>query len=302
MAAVPAAPSEWASSELIVDLLGRCRFPAPGTEVTCAVSGGADSLALLVLAVAADTVVTAVHVDHGSRAGSHVEADLVAEVAERYGAHFRSESVTVPPGPNFEARARAARYGVLPDDVLTGHTADDQAETALLNLMRGAALDGLAGMRLENRPLLNLRRHETEALCDHLGIEPFEDPTNTDPRFRRNRVRHELLPLLDEIAERDVVPVLARQAELLRDVVNHLEAEARELDPTDARAVAAAPRPVARIAIRRWIAGVAGHEHPVDSAAVQRVLDVAEGQRRAADVVGPWEVRRTESRLRLQHR
>ncbi len=287
---------------LVAELLAKCGFPAPGSSATVAVSGGADSLALLVLATAAGLEVTAVHVDHGARPGSASEAHLVEEVAERFGAKFRSEAVVVEPGPNFEARARAARYGVLPADVLTGHTADDQAETVLLNLMRGAALDGLAGMRTERRPLLGLRRRETEALCHHLGLVPFEDPTNTDPRFRRNRVRHELLPLLDDIAEREVALVLARQAGLLREVADHLDAEASSLDATDARALNAAPAAVARVAVRRWISETIGLEHPVDAAAVARVLEVASGRTKAADVVGGWEVRRTESRLRLQHR
>ena len=151
-------------------LLPRCRFPAAGAEVTCAVSGGADSLALLVLAVAAGTRVTAVHVDHGLRAGSGDEADVVADAAARFGAAFRAVRVQVPRGPNLEARARAARYAALPADVLTGHTADDQAETVLLNLLRGAGLDGLAGMRSARHPLLGLRRSETRALCADLGL------------------------------------------------------------------------------------------------------------------------------------
>ena len=96
------------------ELLGRCRFAPPDTAVTCAVSGGADSLALLVLAVEAGGDVTAVHVDHGLREGSDAEADVVAAAAARFGARFRSERVAVEPGPNLEARARAARLGVLP--------------------------------------------------------------------------------------------------------------------------------------------------------------------------------------------
>src|SRR5690606_4761465 len=124
----------------------------------------------------------------------------------------------------------------------------------------------------EQRPLLGLRRADTQGLCDHLGLSPFVDPTNVDPRFRRNRVRHELLPLLDAIAERDVVPVLARQAGLLREVAEHLDAEAAALDSTDARAWRDAPVVVARVAVRRWIAAVTGLEHPVDAAAVERVL------------------------------
>ena len=155
------------------------------------------------------------------------------------------------PGPNLEARARAARYGVLPADVLTGHTADDQAETVLLNLLRGAGLDGLAGIAPGPRhPILALRRHETRALCQAVGLTPVDDPTNADPAFRRNRVRHELLPLLDDIAGRDVVAVLARQAAAPAGTrPTLLDGLAAALDPTDARALAAAPAALARRAV-----------------------------------------------------
>ena len=88
-------------------LLARCTFPEPGTPLVCGVSGGADSLALLVLAVAAGCAVTAVHVDHGLRPGSAAEADVVRAAAERYGAGFRSVAVGVVPGPNLEARPAA---------------------------------------------------------------------------------------------------------------------------------------------------------------------------------------------------
>ena len=92
------------SAELRVELLTRTTFPAAGTDVTCAVSGGADSLALLVLAVAAGCRVTAAHVDHGLRAGSAAEADVVATAAARLGAGFRPLRAEVAPGPNLEAR------------------------------------------------------------------------------------------------------------------------------------------------------------------------------------------------------
>src|SRR5205823_5327540 len=142
-----------------------------GTPVTCGVSGGADSLSLLVLAVAAGCPVTAVHVDHGMRPGSANEAAVVADAATRFGAEFRSERVQVDPGSNLEARARAARSAVLPADCLLGHTADDQAETVLLNLLRGAGVEGLAGIRADVRhPILGLRRHETHDLCARLGL------------------------------------------------------------------------------------------------------------------------------------
>ncbi|QGG96504.1 tRNA lysidine(34) synthetase TilS [Actinomarinicola tropica] len=284
---------------LVEHLLARCTFPPAGTPVTCAVSGGADSLALLVLATAAGCEVTAAHVDHGLRDGSAAEAARVATVATRVGAAFWGVRVEVRPGGNLEARARAARYAALPADVLTGHTADDQAETMLLNLIRGAGLDGLAGIRPEGRPLLRLRRAETRALCDALDLEPFEDPSNASADHRRNRVRHELLPLLDEVGERDVAAVLARQAVHLRDAADHLAGEAAAIDPTDARAVGAAPPVLARIAVRRWVAEATDLGHPLDAAAVDRVLAVARLEARAADLLGGWRVARRAGRLRL---
>lgn len=267
--------------------------------MTCAVSGGADSLALLVLASAAGCKVTAIHVDHGLRPGSAREADVVAAVAERFGARFTAERVKVAPGPNLEARAREARYRVLPPGTLTGHTADDQAETVLLNLVRGAALDGLAGFALENRPLHRLRRRDTVAVCQAVGLEPVVDPSNLDPAFRRNRVRHELLPLLDEIAERDVAAVLARQAEILRADAALLDALASALDPTDAKQIAAAPEPLARRAIRDWLRAGA-EQHPPDAATVERVLAVARGAAVACEVGGGRSVRRSRGRLSLE--
>ncbi len=283
----------------LADLLARATFPPPRTAVSCAVSGGADSLALLVLATEAGCEVTAVHVDHGLRAGSEAEAEVVRAAADRFGARFRSESVRVAPGPNLEARARDARYAVLPPDVLTGHTADDNVETVLINLLRGAGVAGLAGIRPERRPLLGLRRSETAALCHDLGLTPVDDPTNRDPRFLRNRVRHELLPLLDELAGRDVAPVLARQARHLRGVGDLLDVMAADLDPTDARALSGSDPTLASVAVRRWLGGRPGLPPP-DTATVDRVLAVAGNDVRAADVGGGWRVARTAQRLRLE--
>ncbi len=283
--------------------MGRCDFPPAGTDVTCAVSGGADSLALLALASRAGCRVTAVHVDHRLRPGSEAEAEVVSAAAERFGADFRAESVAVGPGPNLEARARAARYGVLPPDVLTGHTADDQAETVLLNLMRGAGLDGLAGMAAARRPLRRLRRRETVAVCADLGLRPVADPSNDDPAFRRNRVRHELIPLLDGIAAREVVPVLARQADLVRDDVAVLDELAAEIEPADADDLAVAPVALARRAVRRWLrhAGPGGPEcYAPDAAATERVLAVARGDAVACELAGGWRVARRAGRLRLE--
>jgi tRNA(Ile)-lysidine synthase len=278
------------------DSLRRCTFPGAGVRVDCAVSGGADSLALLALATASGCLVTAIHVDHGLRAESASEASVVAGAARRFGAAFEAREARVAPGPNLEARAREARYAVLPSGVLTGHTADDQAETVLLNLLRGAGLDGLAGMASEHHPLLRLRRSETRALCADLGLEPVADPMNADPLFRRTRVRHELLPLADAIAERDVAAVIARQAGLLREDAALLEELARAIDPTDAAALAAAPLALARRAVRRWLAVA----HPPDAATVDRVLAVANKEAKACDVGGGRRVRRSEGRLVLE--
>jgi tRNA(Ile)-lysidine synthase len=268
--------------------------------VVCAVSGGADSLALLVLAVAAGCRVTAAHVDHALRPGSAAEADAVAAVAERCGADFLALRAEVAAGPNLEARAREARFAVLPPDVLTGHTADDQAETVLVNLCWGAGLDGLAGMRPDRHPLLALRRHETAALCRAEGLTPLDDPTNADPAFRRNRLRHEALPLLADIAQRDVAEVVARQAALLRADADLLDALAAGIDPTDARALATAPVALARRAVRRWLSATArAGGHPPDAAAVERVLAVARGEVLATEVAGAGRVSRSRGRLSL---
>jgi tRNA(Ile)-lysidine synthase len=264
------------------------------------VSGGADSLALLVLACAAGCDVTAIHVDHGLRDGSSREADIVAAAARRFGARFEARRVDVAPGPNVEARARAARYRVLPPDALTGHTADDQAETVLLNLVRGAGLDGLRGMPVERRPLIAIRRADTHALCADLGLEPVLDPSNDDRSLRRNRVRHELLPLLDSIAARDVSAVVARQAALLSDDAALLDALSEVIDPTDVKALQAAPLPLARRAIRTWLrCGADDEHHPPDAATVERVLAVARGEAKGSDVGGGRRVVRSRGRLTI---
>ena len=186
---------------------------------------------------------------------------------------------------------------MLPTDALYGHTADDQAETVLLALLRGAGLDGLRGMRPAGHPILGLRRTDTERVCATAGLVPLRDPSNDDPRFRRNRVRHELLPLLDDIAQRDVAALVARTASVLLDDADFLDAASAELDPTDASALAAAPAPLARRALRRWLRSLDAERHPPDSAGIERVLAVARGEVVAAQVAGGVEVRRTRQRL-----
>ena len=286
----------------VVELLERCRFPPPGTEVDCAVSGGPDSTALLVLAVEAGLVATAWHVDHGLRSGSSAEGAMVTRLAAGLGAKARCMEATVDDGPNLEARARDARRAVLPPGVLTGHTADDQAETVLVNLLRGAGVPGAAGIGSpERRPLLALRRRETRALCEDLGIQPLADPMNDDPRFVRNRIRHEVLPLLADVSGRDPIPLLARHAMRAAEATHLLSGLVADVDPTDVRALAELPDDLVRLALRGWLTrGADGL--PPDSASVERVLDVARGRIRATEVVGGYRVVRSAGRLSHGHR
>ncbi|HEX4862807.1 MAG TPA: ATP-binding protein, partial [Acidimicrobiales bacterium] len=184
-----------------------------------------------------------------------------------------------------------------------GHTMDDQAETVLLNLVRGAGLDGLSGLGRHDprRPLLRIRRSETEALCESEGLEPVRDPSNDDPRFRRNRIRREVIPLLSDVAGRDVVPVLARQADLLADEASLLDELAAELDPADARRLRRAPLPLARRALRRWLRtpdqGGDAEEHPPSAAEVARVMAVAQGLVTSCELAGGRRVSRSAGRL-----
>lgn len=278
-------------------LLTRCTFPAAGSPTVCGLSGGADSTALVALAVEAGCEVHAVHVHHGLRDEADVDADIARTTAAALGVEFRVVAVNIDDGPNLEARARQARRTALGPDALTGHTADDQAETVLLALLRGAGATGLSAITPGWRhPILALRRAETRALCADLGLAVAGDGSNDDLRFRRNRVRHELLPLLDRIAERDTVPLLTRTADLLRRDDHLLDELAAAVDASDAEAVRHAPAALSSRAIRAWLL-VDGY--PPDAATVERVLDVARGRAAGCEVGGGRRVERDGSRLRL---
>jgi tRNA(Ile)-lysidine synthase len=304
---VPGRPA----SERTPTLSDRVDFAGITAPVVVGCSGGCDSLALLAVASDAGLGPVVVHVDHGLRPCSADDAAAVGAAAERFGARWCTVPVDVPAGPNLEARARHARYAALEAVrvesgaawVLVGHTADDQAETVLLNVLRGAAAAGLGGMRARHghvaRPLLGIRRAETRRLCSSLGLAVVDDPMNADPAFTRVALRRRVLPLLDEIAARDLVPVLARQAEVLGAESDYLDALARAAWPADAPATArglAALHPVlARRAVREWLGSP-----PPSSAEVARVLAVARGDRRAAQLSGGRSVRRSAGVLTLE--
>jgi tRNA(Ile)-lysidine synthase len=211
--------------------------PEDGDGVAVAVSGGADSLALLhtlrVLAGPRRWRLAVLTVDHGLRPGSAADAAFVADHAKSLGLPVTVLTLTPADleahrvaGP--EGAARAARYAALwpaADDLgcrwlTTGHTLDDQAETVLLQLLRGAGPDGLAGMALRSgrllRPLLTVRRAGTRACCAAVGLPWREDPTNAEDGPLRNRVRHRLLPLLEELRPGATL-TLARTAALAAD-------------------------------------------------------------------------------------
>jgi tRNA(Ile)-lysidine synthase len=278
---------------------------APGTPVVVGCSGGADSLALLVLACERGLDVDAVYVDHGLRGGSEHEVETVASAAMRFGARFGVERTRVGRGPNLEARARDVRYEALErfrrrvsaDAILVGHTRDDQAETVLLQMLRGAALPGLAGMARRRgvivRPLLGVRRCETRELCARLGLAPVHDPMNDELRHRRVWLRREIIPSLERGADRDLVEVLARQADVLRDDDWVLDELAAGHAPDDVATLRALPAAVARRVVRHWLASPA----PPSVATVERVLAVARGDARAAELPGGDRVERVRGRL-----
>ena len=240
---------------------------------------------------------TAHHVDHRLRPTSGAEADHAAAIADRLGVICVIHRVEVGDGPNLEARAREARQQVLPAEHLTGHTADDQAETMIIRLLRGVGADGLRAMEPGGQhPILRLRRADTLAVCDLLDVTPVRDPSNDDPRMWRNRVRNELIPLMADIAERDVVPLLTRTADLLRRDADYISSVSEQIDPTDAKQLATADAVLARRAIRRWLT-IEGY--PPDQAAVERVLDVARGAATACEIDGGRRVTRSHQRLRV---
>ncbi|WP_445258426.1 tRNA lysidine(34) synthetase TilS [Nocardioides aurantiacus] len=213
----------------------------PGATVLVACSGGADSLALAAATVAearaASLRVVGATVDHGLQDGSAEQAARVVQqladlgVDETVGARV----VVAAEGTGPEAAAREARYGVLGEmarhfsaaAVLLGHTLDDQAETVLLGLTRGAGARSLAGMRRSfevfRRPLLDVTRVQTETACVVLGLEPWADPHNADDRFTRVRVRTRVLPLLEEELGPGVAATLARTADQLRRDTAYLD-------------------------------------------------------------------------------
>jgi tRNA(Ile)-lysidine synthase len=291
--------------ELEARLLAEAHWPPAGSHVHVAVSGGADSLGLWLLAERASLVVTVHHVHHHLREAADGDAAYVEELARRRGVAMVRHDVVVPAGPNLEARARSARRSVLPVGTLTGHTMDDLAETIMLNLLRGAGVDGLTPMVDDpTKPLLGVRRSDLATYVVACGLTPRVDETNADRSLRRNDVRARLLPLCNEVADRDVVPILARQAALMAEdrawLDDLVHAEARTLGEVDCRELRTWPVAMQR----RWFRRELRHEdhdgeHPPTADDVARALAVAAGTAVATDLSGGRRLRRSDQHLTL---
>ena len=181
----------------------------PGDTVVCAVSGGADSVALLfalyLLKEKLDISLEAAHFNHHLR-GEESDRDeaFVAELCDRYEIHLHLGGGDIQPGKKgLEAAARDARYGFLrnlPGKIATAHTADDNAETVLMHLIRGTGLKGLGGITPVHgnviRPMLRITRQDVEAFLEEWCLSHIEDSSNETDAFLRNRVRHHVMPLL----------------------------------------------------------------------------------------------------------
>jgi tRNA(Ile)-lysidine synthase len=222
-----------------------------GDKVVVGVSGGPDSLTLLhaLTELRSDFGLSLVvaHLNHMFRGEAAVrDAEFVRAVADRLGLLSFIESVDVPKlaaaGMSSEEAGRKARYEFFEqvagktaaDKIAVGQNMDDQAETVLLRLLRGAGAEGLAGVipfREDRviRPLLDVSRREIEAYCAASGLVPRVDATNLQPIYLRNRIRLQLLPLLENEYNPNIRRLLARTAALLRDENDYLAGEARRL-------------------------------------------------------------------------
>jgi tRNA(Ile)-lysidine synthase len=283
--------------------LGDLKNSWTGETIVVGVSGGPDSVALLDglarLSGAHSFTLVAAHLDHGLRPDSADDVAFCSGLCARLGVAFRSGTADVRGRAarergGLEQAARRARYEFLravrreqgAAAIAVAHTRDDQAETVLLRLLRGSGRRGLAGMRARNgdvvRPLLAVSRADVLAHLSARGLPWRDDPTNADRSLLRNRVRHELLPYLEERFNPRLREVLARTAALLADEAQLLSAsaalglaQALRADGDDIvldrASLAAMPPALARIALRQVLER-AGGLRGVSAAHVEKVL------------------------------
>lgn len=280
--------------------------PARGETLLVALSGGADSVALAdalaLLRRPRGFRLVAAHLDHALRPGSAADAAFCARLCEGLGVPLRTGRADVRSragreGGGLEQAARRERYAFLrriareeqAAAVAVAHTRDDQAETLLLHLLRGAGTSGLGGMRARRgaivRPMLAVSRAEVLAHLRERGLDWREDPSNADLVHRRNRVRHELLPYLESRYNPAARVALARAAGLLAEEAAYMTRQGRAvLAPAcreepgalviRLRVLAQAPMAVARVAIREALRRAGGLRH-VGAVHVERLLRLA---------------------------
>lgn len=305
--------SEGLNATIVADVLDA----AEGRPIVVALGGGADSAVLLAAAVhglrdaADDTPVRAVFVRHGL-ASSRMLEEVAVELASDLGVPLRVLDAPVEDGPDLEARARRARYEAIDTDLqhdeiaMTAHTADDQAETIVMRLARGSGSAGLSGIPSERgpwrRPLLHHTRAELRSQADTSALPYADDPSNVDDRFTRSRIRHRVMPLLEDELPGSVRGGLVRSASLLAADETYLGDVAKRIPIRRGRgfvriasaALAADDSVVAsravRSALRHVRGGYPGEESDVDnvlSAAVDGISRPVSGGLVAVNE-GPW--------------
>jgi tRNA(Ile)-lysidine synthase len=265
----------------------------PTGPLVIALSGGADSAVCAWAALDAGAELRAVFVDHGFAESAQM-AEAARSVASHLGVLLDEVPVEVPTGPSPEGQARSVRLAALEgalesgETLLTGHTADDQAETVLGNVLRGSGAAGLAGIpgRRDRwaRPLLEIDRATVRAAADALGLPYVDDPTNASLAPRRNRLRHQVLPRLREEFNPQLTTALLRTASSAAADEAVLEENAARVPlvasgsvvKVPAAALVTLPRAVAARVVRRALR-VARGPHAGEAAEVDAVLGAAGG-------------------------
>jgi tRNA(Ile)-lysidine synthase len=295
----------------------------PDQPALIGVSGGRDSVALLHALATRGTPLIVCHLDHTLRSESAAEAQFVARLAETWKLPLElvREDVAARAARrhlSIETAAREARYEFFAQvavrtgvsRVIVAHHADDQAETFLLQAMRGAGSSGLAGMRSVTqrvvanvpleivRPLLGIWREEIHSYIAEHQLEFIEDPSNRDLAFTRNRVRHEIIPMLESAFGRDVRRALWRSAEILR-AEDELLAIAPELQVIPEMLVVpelrAMPLALRRRLVHRWLRQQLVPD--VGFVEIEKVLTLLEGSVAKVNLPGGGHARRREKRI-----
>ena len=259
-----------------------------GEPLLVMLSGGADSVCLLDVAMGLGARVSALHVNYGLRSGAGADEELCRALCARLGVALTVEVVSLSGTGNLQAEARDVRYAaaerLTPALYATGHTRSDQAETVLYRLATSPGRRALLGMAPRRgrlvRPLLEVGREETRAHCEAHGLPWREDPSNEDPRFARTRVRHEVMPVLRSLAP-SAEHTIAETARTLREEADVLDAAVDDaLGGAAGRAVSVAALrergpALARLALRRLAEAASDGTRTLSSAQSRAVLELA---------------------------